>query len=530
MAEPMFWADQIAREILEKWEGKVKEYVTESGLGASGIPHVGSAGDGIRAYMVTLALRDLGAKSSHQAFSDDRDGLRKVPDGFPNSLEKEIGKPVSMIKDPFSCHSSFGEHMSSLLTDALEKAEVEFKLQSADRVYKQGKLDREIVEILGGWKDAGKIMKRVLGQKKFLKQLPFFAICEGCGRLYTTRVTGFLPKGRRVTYECDSGFMGKNSSTGKDIKVKGCGHSGETSIRNGKLAWKVEFAARWKAFKVCFEAYGKDILDSIKTNDEVCRKLLGWEPPVHTMYEMFVQRGGQKISKSLGNVFTPQVWLEYGSPESLRLLMLKRLKGTRVVDLGEIPKFMDETDYLEKVYSGEEKVASERDLKHMRRLYEYVHMLKPVKPKLAVPYSVLVNMVRVLPVKDKVTLVSRMLQKTGHVEELSEEAMKELERRVGYADEWVKSSGMEIKVKEVSLSTKEKKAFREVVKVLGKSLSAEELQHELFEIAKKGGLRVPDFFRKLYQIILGIDRGPRAGELILMIGRGNVKRLIEKRL
>ena len=130
--------------------------------------------------------------------------------------------------------------------------------------------------------------------------------------------------------------------------IAGCGHEGEVDIKSGegKLTWKSEFAARWKALDIRFEAYGKDIADSVRINDRICREVLCFEPPSHAKYEMFLDKGGKKISKSAGNVFTPQVWFHYGSPQSLLLLMLKRFVGTRTLDVSDIPAYMNEMDYF----------------------------------------------------------------------------------------------------------------------------------------------------------------------------------------
>ena len=230
--------------------------------------------------------------------------------------------------------------------------------------------DQLTEEILSKWKEAGEIIKKLTGQDKYLNQLPFLPFCEKCGKVYTTIATKF--ENNKIYYRCDGEFIGKNSK-GEKIVVKGCGHKGECGIRGGKLAWKVDFAARWRALKINYEAYGKDILDSVRTNDEICRKILNWEPPVNSFYEMFTERSGKKISKSKGNVFTPQLWLDYGNVESIRLLFLKKLGKTRVVDLESLPNYVDEVDRLAEMYFGKKKVTSERDIKHMKRLYEYVH-------------------------------------------------------------------------------------------------------------------------------------------------------------
>ena len=528
-----FWADKIARKIVEKEEKLnrgIKIFRTESGLGASGIPHIGSLGDVIRNFAVSLALKDLGKESELIAFSDDRDGLRKVPLGFPNWLEKYIGVPVTDIKDPFDCHESYGKHMSSLLLDAIEKVGIKCKHHSGTETYKNGLLNEQIEKILLNAELIKKIVKKSVGQE--LVTL-YFPVCENCGKIYTTRVIKVLQKEHKVLYKCDQEFLGKNLNTNKEILIKGCNFEGETSYYDGsgKLAWKAEFAARWDALKIVFEAVGKDIVDSVKVNDEVDRKILNYEPPTHLVYELFLEKGGKKISKSIGNVFSPQDWLKYGSTESIRLLMLKRFVGTRTISESDIPTYMDEIDRLEKIYFGREKIKEEMRLPHLKRLFEYVHFLKPPKkPTLKIPYNILVNLIKVLPIEfDKKFEISKnILIHSGHIKILSGEEEEEFKNRVKYVTNWIEVMEKEIKPVKISLKEDEKEALKELKKALGEKIGPEEIQTELFEIARKYKIDVSRFFQIIYLIVLGINKGPRAGELISLIGNGHVIKMIDK--
>ncbi|MEA1993161.1 MAG: lysine--tRNA ligase [Euryarchaeota archaeon] len=529
--EKIFWSDTLVDEILER-EKKLDEessaFITESGLGASGIPHIGSAGDGIRAYMVYLALKDRGLDARYYAVSDDRDGLRKVPIGFPKELEKSIGRPVSHIDDPFGCHESYGAHMSSLLIDGLEKVGVEFEFVSSDKLYKEGKFDNEIKKLLKNYRKAGEIIKRETDQEKYTEEYPFFVICENCGRIYTTRVTGF--HGDTVEYVCDGSFLGKNSETGEEIPIKGCGYTGETSIRNGKLQWKVEFAARWKSLKINFEAFGKDILDSVKVNDAICREMLDFEPPIHALYELFVEKEGGRISKSKGNVFTPQTWLKYGSPESMKLLMLKRLNYTRVVNPSEIPKLMDEVDELADVYFGDKEIANVREEAHLKRLYEYVYALNPPDEKpLTVSYSTMVNICTVLlrGIESRYDIIKNILLRTQLLPKNFDES--KLKERIEYATNFAEDVGEEEREK-IELEAEESKALGIFRDKLDTSMGAEEIQTLIFETATKNDIKPGTFFKVLYSVLLGVDQGPRAGTLIKTIGVNRVREMISKHI
>jgi len=359
------WYDKAAAELIEREKnlGRSLDLVrTESGLGASGFPHIGSLADALRNYAVAMGVRVQGYDSELIAFADDKDGLRKVPAGLPAEMEKWLGYPVSEIPDIFGdCHDSFGYHMSSLLLEALDTAGADYNPMSGTKVYGDGVLNEEILTIMGNSEKAGEIIKEELGQEKYTETIPYFPVCESCGRIYTTNAYEYIPEEHKVLYRCQ----------GMEVKgrwLEGCGHEGEVDVLagRGKLAWKVEFAARWKALDIRFEAYGKDIADSVRVNDRICREILGWEPPMHVQYEMFLDRGGAKISKSAGNVFTPQVWYRYGSPQSLNLLIYKRFVGAKSGSVDDIPPHMDELDDLEDVYFDRRNVKDEMERAKLR--------------------------------------------------------------------------------------------------------------------------------------------------------------------
>ncbi|MBI4174542.1 MAG: lysine--tRNA ligase [Candidatus Aenigmarchaeota archaeon] len=529
----LFWADQFAAKVVNREDELHRGISTlrvESGLGASGIPHIGSFGDVLRQYAVKLALEDLGFKSELIAYSDDRDGLRKVPSGFDSSLEKYIGSPVTEIPDPFRCHASYGEHMSSILIDAMEKLGLEYTFMSGTEVYKSGALDEQIEKILLNYRKIGGIIKEMVGQEKFLDVYPYYPVCGKCGKVYTTRVTGVMEKEKKVSYACDQEFKGKNQTTGNAVIVKGCGYSGESPYvkSNGKLAWKVEFAARWAALKISFEAAGKDIRDSVNINDRVCREVLGFEPPIHLFYELFLETGGKKISKSVGNVFTAQDWLRYGSNKSLALLMFKRATGTRELSPQDIPRYMNEVDDLDRIYFGEKKAANDKEDAQLKRLYEFVNLLKaPEKPQFRINYDTIANLVKALPIRDEERLdaISKILEQTGHIKEGQKGNLAE---RVMYAANWITVMKDEIKPAHIDVNDDEKSAVKEFADSLKEGMSAEEMQAEVFDIIKRKGLDGGGFFRILYAAILGTERGPKIGNLTSILGVKRVKDALER--
>jgi len=369
--------DKVALEIVER-EQKLGRQVdlmrVESGLGASGVPHIGNYSDAARAYGIKLALESMGRKAELIAFSDDMDGLRMVPAGLPKSLSKYIGFPVSRIPDPFGCHDSYGTHMSGLLLDALDKTEVKYRSVSGTHAYRKGLFNSQIDKILSNAKRVGEIIKETLGQEKYTEVLPYFPVCENCGRIYTTRALEYFPARHAIRYSCDG--MELRGET-----LKGCGHRGEVDVfsGNGKLSWKVEFAARWSALKINYEAYGKELIDSVKTNDRVMEEVLGEPPPFHTRYEHFLDKTGAKVSKSVGNVLAPQLWLRYAPPQTLLLLMYKRSVGSRAVWVKDIPTYIAELDELEDLYFGRKEVKDPKELARLQRIVRI--RLAPLTPE-----------------------------------------------------------------------------------------------------------------------------------------------------
>ena len=519
------WYDKMAAEIIER-EQKLGRSLsllrTEMGLGASGFPHIGSLGDAARSFAVTLALREMGYRSELIAFCDDKDGLRKVPAGLPDSLVKYLGFPVSSIPDPFGCHESYGRHMSSLLLDALDKCGIEYSYMSAKETYERGLLNEEIRTLLSNAKRIGEIVKEEVGQERYTEVLPYFAVCRNCGRIYTTQASEFLSKEDKILYSCG----------GMEIKGKwiaGCGFKGEADIRKGegKLTWKSEFAARWKALDIRFEAYGKDIADSVRINDRICREILRYEPPSHAKYEMFLDKSGRKISKSTGNVFTPQVWFRYGSPQSLLLLMLKRFVGTRTLDVSDIPSYMNEVDSLEDVYFGKKPAKDERELEKVKGLYEYLWALKtPEKPSIHAPYNLLTFLAKMTPKNSEEVFIAEKLQSYGYLKK-GQELDSDLKKRIEYAFNWIKDFE-EIKETAVNLSDKDRAAITELVSVLKTEEDAEKMQNAIFNVAKKHDLPLGSFFKTLYMILLGAPQGPRLGPYLLAMGKQNVINALQR--
>ena len=519
------WIDKLAFELIEREKqlGRETDGIirVESGLGASGIPHIGSLGDAVRAYGVKLALENLGYKSELIAYSDDLDGLRKIPEGLTVDSEN-IGKRVSSIPDPVEgCkHNSYGEHMSSLLLDGLDDLGIEYVHKTAHETYKNGLLVDQIHKILVNSKKIGGKIEEMTGQQKFQTVIPYFPICDACDKLYTTESFEYIEEEKKIRYRCKDSEIGSN-------KILGCGHEGESDITKGlgKLAWKVEFAARWSAFDIRFEAYGKDIMDSVKVNDWVADEILGFPHPHHVKYEMFLDKGGKKISKSLGNVVTSQRWLTYGTPESILLLLYKRITGARELGFEDIPGLMDEYNELESIYFGKTKVDNEAKLVKSKGLYEYVNLLNPPKnPSPHVNYRLLIELCKIFKDHTVEHVVSKLID-YGTIKETNPHIEKLIGLAKQYSADFVETK---IPAMKITVDDSAKDALRQLVDLLSKNEKTEDLQNSIYSIAKENQVPPKDFFKILYQIILSTNRGPKIGPFIEDIGKKKVADIISK--
>jgi len=511
------WLDRVASEILEREKklGRHSDILrVESGLGASGVPHIGNYSDAGRAYGVKLALESMGVKAELIAFSDDKDGLRKVPAGLPKTLSKYIGFPVSSIPDPFDCHPSYGAHMSGLLLDALDKTGIKYRSVSGTQAYKDGVFNQQIDKILSNAKRVGEIINETMGQEKYTGVLPYFPVCENCGRIYTTKALEYIRERHVVRYSCDGMEL-------RGEMLNGCGHKSEVDVfsGHGKLSWKVEFAARWSALKINYEAYGKELIDSVKANDRIMEEVLRETPPYHTRYEHFLDKTGAKVSKSVGNVLAPQLWLKYAPPQTLLLLMFKRSVGSRAVWVKDIPTYVAELDDLEDIYFGKKQVKDSKELARLRGLYEYCWGLQPPKqPAVHVPHNLLVYLVKVAPKGKESEFVLEKLAGYGYRVDTSDARFQD---RLEQASRWAKEVDA-LTAGTVQISLSERDAFLELAGVINASDDESYLQNSVFTIAKKHNLPTGPFFKTLYRVLIGSDSGPRLGPYILAMGRDNV--------
>lgn len=509
------WLDRVASEIVdrEKKLGRdISNIRVESGLGASGIPHIGNLSDAARAYGVKLALEEFGFKSELIAYSDDMDALRKVPAGLPQWLQSEIAKPVSEIKDPFDCHPSYGAHMSALLIEGMSSIGLTYTFQSGYEAYKKGLLVKQIDLILKNAEVVGDKIEELTGQKKYQGALPYFPQCSKCLRLNVAKAYKYDPVEMRVYYKCTGDEIGKKW-------IDGCGNEGYVDIRkgDGKLLWKVEFAARWAAFDIRYEAHGKELTDSVKVSDWVSENILEYPPPYHVIYELFQDKTGKKISKSVGNLVSAQKWLTVATPQSLLLVYFKRIVGARNISEEDVPKYMDELDLLEDLYFGKVKEENKMKEARLKGLYFYSWLARPPTTiSEHVPYGMLVELAQVAPKENAEEYISKKVVEYRAAKIVDER----LRNRIRLAIEWAKE--FSLSNEPVALNPKEKEAMIDFASRIENLRDENEIQGAAFEVARSHEMEPKSLFRLLYLSLLGAERGPRLGPYIRDLGPDRV--------
>ncbi len=526
----MFWADKIAREIIEKFRDR-KEYVIVTGTSMSGEPHIGNASDLIRGEAIKLALEDLGKKAKLVWVADDLDPFRSVPQGFPEEMRKFLGMPVSMIPDPFGCHESFAKHYEMLFLKQLKELEIEPEAYFGIKMYEEGLYDESKEKAMEKREEIREILNKYRKTPLPKDWYPLDVICENCKKIPTTKILSYDPKRKEVEYVCEK----RKVLIHKKNIIEGCGHRGKVSIfgTSTKLTWRVEWASRWIFLNCCCEPFGKEHAaagGSWDTAKEIV-KILGGEPPVPVVYE-HIQVEGEKMSKSKGNVITIPMLLEVMSaPEIKFWLNFGKITKARDISLETLPLYNAfYFDKAEKIYFGETSTGNEREDLNYKRAYELATKRK-FKKSLNLSYDFAAFLSQIFGTD--VERVKEILKKTGHYKEEDEEIDERLKLRLSCALNWVKKYAPEkyriiIGGRKVELSKTEKEQVEDLIKLLRKKLDVEKLQEEIYKIARKG--EVKEFFKKCYLMLIGREEGPRLANLILALGKEEVIERLKRNL
>ncbi len=490
---------------------KKKNKITfQTGYGPSGLPHIGTFGEVARTTMMINALNHI-QKIDHEliTFSDDMDGLRKVPENIPNEkiLKENLGKPLTSIPDPFKKFSSFGEHNNEMLKKFLKKFNFKFTFKSSTENYKKGIFNASLVRVLEKYDEIMNIILPTLRAERRKTYCPFLPICPKTGKVLEIPLISMDKKTGKVIFD------------NNNEKI-------ETSILDGncKLQWKVDWAMRWFTFDVDFEMYGKDLTESAILSSKICRAL-GKKSPNGFAYELFLDEKGEKISKSRGNGISIEQWLRYASPESLSLYMYPNPKRAKKLYFEVVPKTVDE--YLTNI----EKFPSQQPKDQISNPVWHVHNGTPPQEKVVMPFSMLLNLVGSSNADNKEVLwkfINRFHK------EINPRDYKILDGLTEYAINYFKDNVEPFK-KFKKPNSNEKKALENLVQKLKKidqSLSPEEIQTQVYTVGKENGYEknLRDWFKLIYEVVFGDENGPRMGFFISFFGLKETIELINDKI
>ena len=507
------WPYEEARKLLKRWpEGKPDgaPIIFETGYGPSGLPHIGTFNEVLRTTFVRRAFQELSDQPTRLiAFSDDMDGLRKVPDNIPDAalLEANLGKPLTQIPDPFGTHESFAAHNNAMLRGFLDRFGFDYEFFSATECYRSGRFDEVIRQVLRNWDAVMGVMLPTLREERRRTYSPILPISPASGIVLQVPVEVVDAEAGIIAFE-DEGRRVEQSALGGQAK----------------LQWKVDWAARWVALGVDYEMAGKDLIDSIVQSGKIAR-ILGRRPPEGFNYEMFLDEKGEKISKSKGNGLSLEEWLRYGSEESLAFYIYREPRKAKSLHIGVIPRAVDDYWLFRANYS---KQPVEQKLGNP---VHHIHAGKVPEQGLPLTYGLLLNLVSLPGLHDRDT-AWKFVQR--YAPETSPESHPELDQLIGLAVNYARDFVVP-NLKKRPPTAEEAAALRELDTELAKlpaDADAEAIQHLVFEIGKThyGKDKLRAWFQALYETLLGSSQGPRMGSFIALYGIENSRRLIEEAL
>ena len=517
------WPFEEARKIVARLKKTPKdEVIFETGYGPSGLPHIGTFGEVARTTMVRHAFRvltDGKVRTRLIAFSDDMDGLRKVPDNVPNKdmLEKHLGKPLTQVPDPFETYDSFGAHNNARLRAFLDHFGFDYEFLSSTDCYMSGRFDTALLKLLARFDKIMNIMLPSLREERAASYSPFLPIDPETGIVLQVPVLGHDAAAGTITYEHP------------DSKAPVT-----TPVTGGrcKLQWKPDWAMRWVALGIDYEMAGKDLIDSVKLSGQICRAL-GGTPPEGFNYELFLDEQGQKISKSKGNGLTIDEWLRYASPESLSLFMYREPKAAKRLYFDIIPRNVDE--YYQFLGGYERQDARQR----LTNPVWHIHSGHPPKADMPISFQMLLTLVSSSNAENAETLWGFIGRYRPGVTTATHPKLNEL---VEYAIHYFRDFVLpEKKFREAS--DPERAALidlRDALSQLPADASAEDIQNVVYEVGRrepfldhkkkardgKPGVSL-DWFNMLYQVLLGQEKGPRFGSFVAVYGLQNTIDMID---
>ena len=486
----------------------------ETGYGPSGLPHLGTFGEVARTTMVRIAFRALvgdALPTQLIAFSDDMDGLRKVPDNVPNQamLAEDLGKPLTVVRDPFGEYDSFGAHNNARLRAFLDAFGFDYDFKSSTAAYRSGQFDAALLKALEQFDAIQAVMLPTLGPERRATYSPFLPISPTTGRVLQVPTLERNVARGTIVFEDEDGTRTELPVTGGQVK----------------LQWKPDWAMRWAALGVDYEMSGKDLIDSVKASSRICRAL-GGEPPEGFNYELFLDEQNQKISKSKGNGLSMEDWLRYGAPESLAYYMFQSPKSAKRLYFDVIPKAADE--YLQQLD------AYNRDATNAPLVDNpvwHVHQGAPPNHGSPVSFSLLLNLVSAANASDKSILWGFL---SRYIPGATPESEPLLDRMAGYAINYYEDFVRPAKT--FRAPDDRERAAMEDLAARFRALpagcqDAELIQNQVYEAGKAAGFEpLRGWFQALYEVLLGQTQGPRFGSFAAIFGLDRTIALIDRAL
>jgi lysyl-tRNA synthetase class 1 len=506
------WPFEEARRVLKRYEKAPPEkgYVLfETGYGPSGLPHIGTFGEVARTTMIRRAFQEISDIPTRLiCFSDDLDGMRKVPGNVPNPemLREHLQKPLTSVPDPFGQFESFGHHNNAMLRRFLDTFGFDYEFVSATEFYRSGQFDEILLRAAERYDDIMKIMLKSLREERQQTYSIFLPIHPETGRVLYVPLKEVNAKDGTITFDTEDGQEMTLPVTGGNVK----------------LQWKPDFGARWAALGVDFEMYGKDHSTNTPIYDGIC-KVLGVRPPEHFTYELFLDENGQKISKSSGNGVSIDEWLTYASTESLSYFMYQKPKTAKRMYFDVIPKAVDE--YHQQLRAFETQDAAAR----LNNPVCHIHGGAVPKSTMVVPFGTLLNLASVSGAEDKEALWGFIRR---YAPDASPQANPDLDQAAGFAVRYFNDF-----VKPTRSFRAPSDLEREALEDLRAQLAGydgpvedEALQSVVYAVGRDRFEPLRDWFTALYEVLLGASQGPRFGGFIALYGVDETVALIDRAL
>ncbi len=506
------WPFEEARRVLKRYQKAPPEkgYVLfQTGYGPSGLPHIGTFGEVARTTMVMRAFREISdIPTKLICFSDDLDGMRKVPGNIPNpeKLEPFLQMPLTSVPDPFGTHDSFGHHNNAMLRRFLDTFGFEYEFYSATDFYGSGRFDTVLLKAAEKYDEIMEVMLASLREERRQSYSIFLPIHPDTGRvLYVPMKHVDAAKGT-ITFDDQDGVEHTLPVTGGNVK----------------LQWKPDFGARWAALGVDFEMYGKDHSTNTAIYDKICR-ILGHRAPEHFSYELFLDENGHKISKTSGNGVSIDEWLTYANTESLSYFMYLKPKTAKRMHFDVIPKAMDEYQQQLRAYAGQDTKA------RLNNPAFHIHGQNVPAPDMVISFSMLLNLASVANVEEKDQLwgfIQRYAPKASAATHPGLDQAAEF--AVRYYNDFVKPA--KVYRAPSDLEREALSDLRDQLLAYDGPLEDEALQSLVFACGRERFDPLRDWFKAIYEVLLGASQGPRFGGFIALYGVAETAALIEAAL